>query len=420
MLKLLHFSDAHIDIVTQGRRDAATGLPLRVLDFLKALDTIVENAIAEKVDLVLFSGDAYKDRNPLPTYQREWGRRIMRLSQAGIPSLLLVGNHDISPAVGRANTLHEFATLEVPNVRVVDQMGFYKPEDLWNLPLQVIALPWVTRSSLMANLQINGSDLAEITTTIEEHITEWLKETIKKADATVPLILLAHASVQGAVFGNERSVMLGNDMVVPGSIVRDGRLDYAALGHIHKKQDVNEGRQPPVVYPGSIERVDFNEIKDDKYFALVELEKGSTKVEFRKLAGRKFIDKVLKFKASTDSAEFMTTLLAQLPDEEEVRDAVVRVTVEYPRDWEALLDETAIRKHFEQALEFHFIRRPVSEARLRLPRDQKWESLTPEDLLRIYLQSIKTKPEEIEKLVKLSNTVAEGQENRDSGEDRAV
>src|SRR5574338_255724 len=120
-MKILHFADAHIDMANYGRHDPQSGLPLRVIDFLKSLDTIVDTAIEEKVDLVLFAGDAYKDRNPAPTFQREWGRRIMRLSRAGIPTLLLVGNHDISPALGRANAMETFDTLEVPHVRVLDR-----------------------------------------------------------------------------------------------------------------------------------------------------------------------------------------------------------------------------------------------------------------------------------------------------------
>src|SRR5512133_2631365 len=107
-MKLLHFADAHIDMANYGKHDPETGLPLRVLDFLKSLDTIVDTAISEKVDLVIFAGDAYKDRLPSPTYQREWGRRIIRLSEAKIPTILLTGNHDVSPASGRAHTLQEF------------------------------------------------------------------------------------------------------------------------------------------------------------------------------------------------------------------------------------------------------------------------------------------------------------------------
>ncbi|MGB4869401.1 MAG: metallophosphoesterase, partial [Candidatus Promineifilaceae bacterium] len=84
-LRVLHFADAHIDIANYGRHDSETALPIRVMDFLAALDQIVETAVSEPVDLVIFAGDAYKDRNPQPTFQREWGKRMMRLSQAGIP-----------------------------------------------------------------------------------------------------------------------------------------------------------------------------------------------------------------------------------------------------------------------------------------------------------------------------------------------
>mgnify|MGYP001795269285 CR=1 FL=1 len=58
-IRVLHFADAHIDIANYGRHDPTTALPVRVMDFLHALDQIVERAIAEKVDLVLFAGDAY-------------------------------------------------------------------------------------------------------------------------------------------------------------------------------------------------------------------------------------------------------------------------------------------------------------------------------------------------------------------------
>ena len=147
MPTILHFADAHIDMANYGRHDPETGLPMRVMDFLKSLDEIVDTAIEEKVDLVIFAGDTYRDRSPAPTFQREWGKRVMRLSTARIPTLLLVGNHDLSPALGRANALTEFDTLQVEYVKVLDRPQFLGPADHWNLPVQVIALPWISRSS---------------------------------------------------------------------------------------------------------------------------------------------------------------------------------------------------------------------------------------------------------------------------------
>ena len=60
MPKILHFADSHIDMANYGRQDPETGLPLRVMDFLKSLDQIVDTAIAEPADCVIFAGDAYK------------------------------------------------------------------------------------------------------------------------------------------------------------------------------------------------------------------------------------------------------------------------------------------------------------------------------------------------------------------------
>jgi exonuclease SbcD len=295
-LKILHFADAHIDIAQQGRHDPDTGLPVRVIDFLKALDTIIDAAISEKVDLVIFAGDAYKDRQPSPTYQREWGRRIMRLANAKIPTLLLVGNHDLSPASGRAHTLQEFDTLEVPYVRVLGKPEFLKPADLWDLPLQVLALPWVFRSGLMASLGLEGDEAEKVNQELETRLTEILQNWMGELDPTLPTILTAHGSVQGAIYGNERTVMLGKDIVLSGGLVKDPRLDYVALGHIHKHQDLNPGAHPPVIYSGSIERVDFGEAGDDKYFVIAKVTKGKTTYEARKIDGRRFIDKFIKVK----------------------------------------------------------------------------------------------------------------------------
>ena len=257
-MKLLHFADAHIDMANYGRHDPQTGLPLRVLDFLKSLDTIVDAAIDEKVDMVIFAGDAYKDRSPAPTFQREWGRRVIRLSQAGIPTFLLVGNHDMSPAAGRAHAIQEFDTLQIPHVRVLQKPEFLSADEL-GLPVQIIAMPYISRSGLMASLEISGVDRAEVYSEIEKRLTDLMKEWLENADQGLPIILTAHASVQGAAYGSERTVMLGSDFVLPASLVKDKRLDYVALGHIHKPQDLNEGGHPPVIYPGSIERVDFGE-----------------------------------------------------------------------------------------------------------------------------------------------------------------
>lgn len=387
-MKILHFADAHIDMANYGRHDPVSGLPLRVLDFLKSLDTIVDTAIERKVDMVIFAGDAYKDRSPAPTFQREWGRRIMRLSQAKIPTLLLVGNHDISPSIGRAHALQEFKTLQVPYVKVLDAPELLKPKDLWDLPLQVIAMPWVARSGLMASMELSAAKPEEIYSDIESRISDLIEDLLEQVDQSLPVILTAHASIEGAKFGGERLVMLGNDLVLTGSLVKNPKLSYVAMGHIHKPQDVNEGNQPPVVYPGSIERIDFGESKEERYFVVADVEKGrDTSVEWIQLTGvRKFIDRRAVLRSSEEA---LKTLIEALPSPKEMSGAIVRLVVEYPREWDALIDESALRKFAADAFELHFVKRPQIESRARIDEGQVVSSLSPLDLLGQYFDSAK-------------------------------
>ncbi len=407
-MKILHFADAHIDMANYGRHDPESGLPVRVLDFLKSLDTIVDTAISQKVDMVIFAGDAYKDRSPAPTFQREWGKRMMRLSQARIPTLLLVGNHDISPAAGRAHALQEFKTLRVPFVRVIDQPCFLGPDELWDVPIQVIGMPWIARSGLMAATGETNS--TEAFSRIEENIGDLIERWIEEADESLPIVLTAHASIEGAKFGGERLVMLGNDLVLSGSLVKNQRFNYVAMGHIHKPQDVNEGYQPPVIYPGSIERVDFGEAKEDRFFVIADIEKGKdTEVEWVELTGvRKFIDR----RTALRSSENVTDALKDaLPKVKEMSGAIVRLVVDYPREWDSLIDESALRKYTEDTFEFHLVKRPQSESRVRIAEGQVVSSLSPLDLLGQYFDAAKVK--DAGELQKLAQEIISSDENEE-------
>jgi exonuclease SbcD len=392
----------------------------------------VDAAIQEKVDLVIFAGDAYRDRNPAPTIQREWGRRIMRLSRRGIPTLLLVGNHDVSPALNRAHALDPFDTLETPHVRVIERPVFLKPEDLEGLPVQVIGLPWISRSGyLAAGLSPGGRDTAEsrgsviegralqnkgIYDELVDRLIELVNGWLEDADPDLPVILTAHASIEGAVFGGERTVMLGGDLVLPASLVRDPRLDYVAMGHIHRPQNLNERRSPaqdeekhlhynhpPVIYPGSIERVDFGEAGDHKFYILAKVGRGRTMLEWRELTSiRPFIDRYVRIEQPGDVTE---QLLRALPPQFELNGAITRLVIDYPREWDDLIDEAALRRYTAVCLEFHLVKRPQLKTRIRLPQDQAVGSLHPMDLLDLYWRANHTQAQEIEVMRKLAQEI---------------
>jgi DNA repair protein SbcD/Mre11 len=401
-IRILHFADAHIDMANYGRHDPETALPVRVGDFLQALDQIVDTAVSEKVDFVLFAGDAYKDRNPQPTFQREWGRRMMRLSAASIPTLLLVGNHDVAPATGRAHTLHEFTTLEVPHIFVGDTIRRFTPEEL-GIPLQVITIPWVSRSRLLTREEMSGLPLADVLTKAEDKLYESVAMLIETAVSDIPLILTAHASIQGAKYGSERQVMLGHELTLSGSLVNNRHIDYVALGHIHKHQSLNSKEShPPIVYPGSIERIDFGEIGEKKGFVIAEIGCGKTDWEFVPLKTRRFLDFTIE---PRDADSFMADVLAYLPKPEEVENAICRVQVRYPRDWEPLLDESAISERFKSALSVQILKHRDIEKRARLGDTLAVEALTPETLLSVYWDTIGLESEEADMMQTLAKDV---------------
>lgn len=399
-LRILHFADAHIDIANYGRHDPESGLPYRVVDFLKSLDQIVDTAIDKRVDLVIFAGDAYKDRNPQPTFQRAWGERMMRLSRAGIPTILLVGNHDIAPAENRAHTLQEYATLAVPHIFVADSMKVWGPDEL-GVPVQVMTLPWVTRSRFLARQDMLGKTVDQIHDAILDRIQDSFDQTLaNEVDPTLPLILTAHTSIGGATYGSERMVMLGQDLVISKRLVTDPRFDYVALGHIHKHQSLNE--QPPVVYAGSIERIDFGEWREKKGFVLAEVSRGETTWEFIGLDTRPFHDQLVRVE---DAGRFMETILSELPAADKISGAICRLRLEYPYELDALLDEKLIREHYAGSFDLRINKNRIGGQQTKYGDLVSVESLGPYELLRLYWQS-KARPEaEVNELLALAESV---------------
>jgi len=385
MIRVLHFADLHLGVENYGRLDPATGLSSRVADFLHALDSLVEYALSEQVDLVLFAGDAFKTRTPSPTYQRELARRIRRLAvEGGIPTFLLVGNHDLPHAAGRAHSTEIFQTLEVENVTVARRPAAVRIETRSG-PLQIVALPWVVRSSVLTKEAYRGHSLEEIDELmllrLEELFLTGENSLASQLDPEIPTILAAHGTVRGAVYGSERSVMLGRDLILPSSLIQNPIFDYVALGHIHKHQVV--GHSPPAVYAGSLERVDFGEEKDQKGFVLVELTRGRAEFRFVALEARRFVTISVEATPPDPTSQVLAAIAKH-----DITDAVVRVLVELDAETEPLLEDRSIRAAlapaFYVAAVSKQIRRPQRLGRLD---EETIESLTSRELLGLYLES---------------------------------
>lgn len=391
MIKLLHLADLHIGIENYGRIDPATGLHTRLLDYLARLDQAIDLGLEEEVDLVLIAGDIYKNRTPNPTHQREFARRIRRLSGAGVPVFILTGNHDISPSVGRAHSVEIFGTLGVEGVTVADRPKLHRIETRSG-PVQIIAVPWVTRHSLMTREELRLASFGEIEAELRKRLDAFIENTADGLDRDIPAILTLHGTLDGAQVGAERSITLGQDLTLSRSVVSHAAIDYVALGHIHKHQSL--GEHPPIVYPGSIERIDFGERQEDKGCVLVELAKAATRWQFHKLAARPFISIDVDVRRSSDPQGRISHALTR----HNLDDAVVRVEVKATQEQTTALREETIRTELEAAGAFVIAAIVIDVERETRGRfgdagRELRDGLTPRRALELYLQAKHTDPD---------------------------
>ena len=409
-MKILHFADLHLGVESYGRIDPTTGLSSRLHDFLSALDQVVDYARQNKVDLVLFCGDAYKSREPSQTQQREFAKRINCLSTSGIPIFLLIGNHDLPNAIGRATSTEIFDTLAVKNVYVSNRPDIYRIPTNSGI-IQIASLPWIRRSALLSKEATKNLSFDQINQRLQQVLTNIITANIPKLDPKLPSILAAHVWVSSAQVGSERSMTIGQEHMLLLSNVANPAFDYIALGHIHKHQVLSHN--PPVVYPGSLERLDFSEEEDNKGFYMVEIEpdketgKRRVSFDFHQVTGRRFLTINIGIEPQ-DTDPTSTVLRAIAEQEDRVRDAIVRLNISLPAEIEGQLRDNDIRNTLKEAYYFTIAKDIQRENRLRLG---KWtaEEIPPLDALKAYLESKKVSPERAKLLLKYGEKLIQEQ-----------
>jgi len=409
-LKILHFADLHLGVETYGHIDPNTGLSSRLHDILSALDQVVDYALENQVDLVLFCGDAYKSREPSQTQQREFAKRIKRLSINGVPIFLLVGNHDLPNAIGRATTTEIFDTLDVKNVYVSNRPDIYQIPTRSGI-IQIASLPWLRRSALLSRDDTKNLDFEQINRRLQQVLTRIIADSAAKLNPRLPSILAAHVWVANARVGSESSMTVGQEHVLLLSNVANPAFDYIALGHIHRHQVLST--DPPVVYAGSLERLDFGEEDDEKGFCLVEIEpakqRGKRKVAytFHQIVGRRFLTVNLALdEQDTDPTATVLKSIAEQGDK--VKDAIVRLQVSLPAEIEGQLNDSEIRNALSPTHYFTIAKDIKREARPRLGR---WtaEEITPVEALKLYLESKKVSPERVKLLLEYGEKLIQGE-----------
>lgn len=392
-IRLLHFADTHIGVENYGKLDPSTGTSTRVRDFLDRLDEVIDYALEHDADVAVFAGDAFKSRDPEPTQQREFAQRIKRLADA-IPTLLVVGNHDMPGMAAKASSVDIFRALEVPGVFVG-----HKPEghvlETRRGPIFLASMPYPSRNRLLTREEHRGKSIEELEVLLRETTATILQNLASQAERhAMPRVLVGHLSVAEAKFGSERTVMLGRDVAVFSSSLTHSAWDYIALGHIHRHQVLNPRGYPPAVYSGSIERIDFGEEGEPKGFCWVRLSRGATEWEFVPVKARTFHTVRVDVRGAEDPTAAVLSSLEQTP----TQGAVVRLIIQLSSQQRTALRERDIQAALADAASLTIATEFEIESRVRLG-DLSPESLTPLQLVESYYRARKESPERIQALL---------------------
>lgn len=380
MLKLLHCSDLHLGSgLHHGQINPLSGLNTRLEDFVKALQTCVDRALAEPADLFLFAGDAFPDATPPPYIQDCFAQQLRRLVDAEIPVVLLVGNHDQHRQGEGGASLSLYRTLGIPKIVVGDRLATHRVLTA-NGPVQVVTLPWLTHSTLMTRPEMAEISLSEVRHALLQRLGLALEAEIRQLDPEVPHILLAHAMIDTAEYGAERFLAVGKGFSLPLSLVARPCFDYVALGHVHRHQILCTS--PPVAYCGSPERVDFSEEFEEKGYLWVEIDRSHTQATFVPLPARPFLTLFVDVsKSETPQADLLKTIATAT-----IAQAIVRLRYKLQANQVGLIDEAQLHQALAPAHSYQIQSELVSQlVPPRLPQLAEAQQFTPLEALDLYL-----------------------------------
>lgn len=315
-MRFLHTSDLHIGKSIGTRIDPSTGYNLRILDYLKNLDYLVNYAISNKVDYVLIAGDVYDTAAPPIKLQLEFIRRIQELEKHHIKTIVLAGNHDQPSDKSKA---HSLAILKEASIGII--LDEPKVVSL-DCSLNIGAVP----STFM--LKDPTRDAYE-------------KVLIELSKLQGNKILMFHGAIQGCLVQNNKKL---NGLILDHDALN--KIDYVCLGDIHKAQRLPKENACPIVYSGSLMRTNFGEENEEKGFMDVSIGE-SPSIDFVKVPDRKF--KTLNIDITKEQSNNPKVILDATPED------IIRIRMKLHSGQEPLFDQSQLNSLFSYQIEYEFV-----------------------------------------------------------------
>jgi exonuclease SbcD len=257
-MRFLHFADVHLGYQQYGVQE-------RFDDFSRAYLHIIDQAIAQQVDFCLLAGDLFEKRTVDPLAMRVAIEGLRMLHEAGIPVIAVEGNHEKAHYRDRyswVDFLDGLGYIHLLTPRFENGRAILEPYGDEGGAYVDLTLPQARgkpQSVRVYGLKYYGASTGRVFRLFADALQETDHSDV---DCT---ILVAHAGLEGQL-ARYSATLTYNDLAP----LRD-RVDYIALGHIHKPYAV-EGW---IYNPGSPETCSMEEVAwSDRGYYLVEMDPG--------------------------------------------------------------------------------------------------------------------------------------------------
>lgn len=273
-MRLIHTADWHL-----GRRLKGVDRTPEIEDALHAL---YNEATELDVDAVLVAGDLFDAPNPPADAERVAYRFFCRLQEAGIPAIVIAGNHDSATRLdGVSNLLSLAGVHALGRVRLAQSGGVISVRTRGG-DLCVGALPFASERRLLTADELWTLDDVEQRASYRDTIAMLMKNLAGGFGSNSVNILMAHVALENAKLSHSEVPFYTRDAYSLAEAVLPPEAQYIALGHIHTRQEVKA--PAPTYYSGSLIQVDFGEADEEKGYNLITVEPNRpAKVEFRPL-----------------------------------------------------------------------------------------------------------------------------------------
>ena len=229
------------------------GVNGRLLDIRDRIREILQYALSNNIKVIVILGDLFNDKSPSMIHLTYFAEFVREATENDITIVVLTGNHDVYKLQGQMHALAPFQKIQVPKLVVIDQLSDFR----WELPkgLKIAFFPYIKSPQ-------------------KEALASFLKPT--------DTALFMHGTISGASTRGCTELEMFDDDVVPHEML--SHLKGVFAGHVHSCQHFEN-----VYYPGSIERLTFEDEKDTKSFLDVIWEYGDFEVKPIPLKARKMI-----------------------------------------------------------------------------------------------------------------------------------